>query len=188
MNRYTTVELSKEIETIKEFVAASGYVGYYYDMVYKDNKGEMHNGIGLPDDATCDAMMNALSDVSPFFLSSKGGDISFTASGDGSDDNGNTAHVELSVNGRIVLEEYNKDATATITANVTATYVGGTKITARFNLTTGGAKKLLQGNGGFVCNAEGKAQVKIVYDDGGTVNCEADGYSRITYKPADSNY
>lgn len=189
MNRYTTVELSKEIETIKEFVAASGYVGYYYDMVYKDNKGEMHNGIGLPDDATCDAMMNALSDVSPFFLSSKGGDISFTASGDGSDDNGNTAHVELSVNGRVALEEFkNSDATATITANVTATYVGGTKITARFNLTTGGAKKVLLGHGGFVCNAEGKAQVKIVYDDGGTVNCEADGCSRIIYKPADSNY
>lgn len=189
MNRYTTVELSKEIETIKEFVAAGGYVGYDYGDVYKDNKGEMHNGIGLPDDATWDAMMNALSDVSPFFLSSKGGDISFTASGDGSDDNGNTAHVELSVNGRVVLEEFkNSDATATITANVTATYVGGTKITARFNLTTEGAKRILPINGGFVCHAEGKAHVKIVYDNGGTVNCEADGHSRISYKPADSNY
>ena len=189
MNRYTTVELSKEIETIKEFVAVGGSIGYVYGDVYKDNKGERHNGIGLPDDATWDAMMNALSDVSPFFLSSKGGDISFTASGDGSDDNGNTAHVELSVNGRVVLEEFkNGDATATITANVTATYVGGTKITARFNLTTEGAERILPINGGFVCNAEGKAQVKIVYDDGGTVNCEADGRSRITYKPADSNY
>ena len=187
MNRYTTVELSKEIETIKEFVAASGYVGYNYDMQYKDNKGKIQYGLGIPRDAATNAITNALSDVSPFFLSSKGGDISFTASGDGSDEDG-TAHVELSVNGRVVLEEYNEDATATITANVTATYVDGTKITARFNLTTEGAKKILPVNGGFVCHAEGKAHVKIVYADGGTVNFEADGEGSVTYKPADSNY
>lgn len=191
MNRYTTVELSKEIETLKEFVAAGGSIGYYYGDVYTDNKGERHNGIGLPDDATYDAMMNALSEVSPFFLSSKGGDISFTASGDGSDDKGNTAHVELSVNGRVALEEFkNSDVTATITANVVARYEDGDKITARFNLTTEGAEKILPLNRGFLCNAEGKAQVKIVYDsdNGGTVNCQRDGYIRITFKPADSNY
>ena len=179
----TTVELGKQIETIKEFVAVGGSIGYYYDMQYKDNKGKTHNGVGLPDAASYYAIENALSNVSPFFLSSNGGNISFTASGDGSDGD-RTVHVDLTVNGNVVLEEYNKDVTATITANVVAGYGDGTKITARFNVSTEGVKKGLQGHGGFVCNAEGKVQVKIVYEDGGTVNRQQDGYIRITFEPA----